>query len=99
MVFIPCYEFYTMKLELSIGFNDMNTWFSIDNPIVIPMEGEGFSCKWSDYISDKKAIKELNEFSEYDIHKVHIIDKEYSKDKVVINISLFSSDDYEHYYS
>ena len=79
-----------MKIVLSIGFDEKITdYFEIENPAIIPLEGETFDCKWDDFITDLKLLEILQE--EDDMGTcwiVHIVYKYFSKNQITIHISL-----------
>jgi hypothetical protein len=85
-----------MKTILSIGFNSrlQSTYFDIENPSVIPNEGEVFDCNWQDYISDEKALLALEEYSETGIWMTNIVSVYFSKEKTVVHISLMEEEHY-----
>lgn len=86
-----------MELILSIGFNSLlhNTYFEINNPPVVPIEGELFDCHWADFIQDKEAIDTLEDHDDNGVWITHIVSKHYFKNKVVIHVQLFEEQHYE----
>ncbi len=86
-----------MESRIEVHFSNFSSdhEFRIENPSMLPCEGEIFSCEWSDYIADDKLVKELKEFEENSIFIVNILHREYKKARATLHIVLYNEEHYE----
>jgi len=84
-----------MKVILKVNFDSIsNAEFYIENPPVIPVEGDSVSFEWKDFISDKKEIKKLENYDKNHIWMVNVLFKRYSKKQALVQIVLMEEGEY-----
>ena len=85
-----------MEILLKVAFNSLVTVeFSIENPPVLPLEGEIFSAAWDSFILDKKAVKKIKDYEEGHVFLTHVIFKHFDKDRITVQVSLFEENHYK----
>lgn len=63
------------------------------------MNGELFSCDWKNFTNDKELLIQLNAIEENESWMVNRFSCRYSKEKVECLIILYTTVDYEKYFS
>ncbi len=85
-----------MKTILKVSF-DYGKYesFEIENPGHLPVQGEIFNCKWSDFIKDKKLVKQLEEIEEEECWMVERFSSTYGKEESICHVLLHLSKNFE----
>lgn len=88
-----------MKVILRIQFDSIcHATFDIENPPVIPNEGEIVDFRWSEFIDDKNDLRLLTEYGEYGVWVANILCKTYAKDNVIVFVALMQEEHYKEHY-
>lgn len=84
-----------MKTILRISFDSITQeTFELQDPPVIPVEGDILDFTWADFIADKNELEKLELFSEDNIWIANIACKTYSKTHAVVYVVLFEEESY-----
>jgi hypothetical protein len=89
-----------MDTILRVNFDSyqFNTQFEIKNPPFLPMEGECFSARWEDFISDPEMVQALNTYEDDEIFITNLVNKHYTKDRLEVIIVLVEEKQYERFF-
>lgn len=84
-----------MDSLLHVYFNSFTTVkFKIENPLVLPAEGETISFEWRDFIQNETVVKKIESYEEGDVFICEILFRKYYKGVVETHIYLHERKDY-----
>lgn len=88
-----------MDVRVEFVFNnpELGPGFEIQNPPVLPENGDILNFDWESYLSDKRQISLIHSFEQEHSFVAQIVGKAYSPKQVVVTVSLHKDVDYEEY--
>ena len=87
-----------MVSVLRVHFNSLiKTSFTIEDPAVMPLEGEVISFSWADFLDNADDVKILEAYELDDLLICNVLSRMYYKDKVETLVVLFEREHYNQF--
>lgn len=85
------------KLVLTFDTDGIPNEFSVEinEPAVLPNNGEVIYCKWPDFIKDKEMLSKLEKQEEGQMFRAEVLYKIYTADRVTVQVLLHKDSEYK----